>query len=325
MINDKKLIEYIKNENTLEYLCNKFNATPEQIYKRLRILKLRGINYYPYITEECHILFDDEMEQPNSDTIIKVGTGMFSLVVSSDPHVGSIHDQIDRFKSLQDFIEYNNIHMLLNGGDLTDGPAHIGQSMERRLDDRYDQIDEFIKYYPYIDGANICVLGGPEHDTPSKRETDYSIYNAIRRDRPDIKVTGDATATIKVDNKEIILCHNIKDPNARTKLTDDRIILSGHSHYYSNNTVLNGAFGPAIKLVVPSMSNLPIENQNQPGFLKLTFTCNQDQVVVVTIDFYTFEGRGSNILKANTISYQLPYVTENKEKANNKKGRSRKK
>ena len=298
----------IKKEYTVEALINELNISVEELY--LNILELRKSNkyYYPNIQQNCEIILSKKKEQLDSDICLSIPDGDFAVLFISDPHVGSIYDAVDRFRAIEDFANTDkyNIKMIVNTGDLIDGPDDGTHSVARRLPELEDQLQEFIMQYIYFKGPNVCVLGSPKHDTSGVTVDGYNLYRSIKEFRPDLKVYGSATGAIKFRHQNIILCHDVSDKNVQSRITDDSFVFSGHSHIYYNHTFY-GEHGPVIRIVNPSMSNLPLHNNTTPGFLKVIFRFNNYQMTNVLIDNYTFEGATSHILHNGQISYDIPY------------------
>lgn len=317
-----EIIKRIKREYTVASICADLNISLEELYFHIIELKKNDNRYfYPKICQNAEVMLSSQ-KQPESDMVkINIPNGQFSWVNISDPHVGNIHDQIDRFRSIEDFMYDEDIIMLVNNGDSIDGPEHKNQSLPRRLPDLQDQLIEFVENYPYVNGFNAVKIG--DHDNREKTEDGYNLQKALTEFRPDIKIYSNATGVFKINNKEIMLCHDAKDSNiSKSEILDSRFITYGHSHiYYNHSTYANGV--PIIRIVVPSMSNLPLHNGRTPGFLKFTVTCSSGQVVGLVIDNYTFEGTSSHILHNGSVDYQFPFEeTKNEEK--NGKPRKRK-
>ena len=315
-----EIINRIKREYTVASICADLNITLEELYNYVVELRQKDKRYfYAKVCSNAEMMLSSH-KQPENETIkITIPNGEFSWVNISDSHVGNIYDQLDRFRSLEDFMYNENIIMLVNNGDSVDGPEHEDQSIERRIPNLDDQLVEFIENYPYIDGFNAVKIG--DHDNRDKTSDGYNFQSAIKEYRPDIKIYGNATGVFQVNNKEIMLCHDMKDKNiSKAELLDDRIITYGHSHiYYNHSTYANGK--PVIRIVVPSISNLPLHNGTTPGFLKFTVTCSSNQIVGMVIDNYTFEGKGSHILHNGSVDYRFPFENIKKEESN---GKSRK-
>lgn len=313
-INDE-IIKRIKRHYSARDICADLNMSVEELYNRIEMLKKSNIYYYSKVRTDGLIMFDSYKEPKEADTELSFLNGEYSVLALSDPHVGSLFDSIDRFKSLEDFAGENDIKLSICCGDLVDGPVHDNQSVDRRLPDLESQLDEFINYYPFFDFVNVCILG--DHDTDYRTLDGLTVYKILKEYRPDIKLYGNKTGIIRINNKEILICHNIKEV-LRSEIADDRIILSGHSHIYYNHTTY-GSYGPAIQIVIPSMSNLPLHNGRTPGFLKLTFTFSQGELVGLLVDNYTFESDTPHILHNGNVAYQFSVKHNENSKGNSRK------
>lgn len=298
-----EIITRIKRNYTAENICFELNLTLEELYNHIYELRNeRNIYYYANICSDANIMFSKKTDPLESDSVFTIPNGEFKMTFISDPHVGNIFDNISRFAAIEDFNDSNDIKVLVCTGDLVDGPKHENQSVDKRLNDLDSQLDELASFYPYMPRANIVIVG--DHDTDYRTIDGYNTYKVLKECRPDIKLYGSASGLIKVNNKEIVICHNVKDRNAQSMIIDDRMVVSGHSHiYYNHTSYVNN--NPVIRLVCPSMSNLPLHNSTTPGFLTFTFTCSSNQVVGLLIDNYTFEGPTANILHNGNVAYQF--------------------
>lgn len=317
---DDDIIRRIKKGYTVGAICLDLNIDPKVLYTRILHMRKNNIYYYSKICSDANIILTAKKEKLESDINLTIQDGEFSIMFISDTHVGNEFDCIDRFESIKEFIYEDGTDMLINCGDLIDGPEHEGQSTSKRIPDLVSQIQLFLVQYPFLPIPNIAVLG--DHDSEYKTESGYNICKAIRENRPDINLFGSASGSIKINNKEILICHSVKDPRVKSKLTDDKIIMSGHSHIYYNHTSY-GSYGPAIKLVVPSMSNLPLHNNTTPGFLKMTLTFRSYQLIGVLVDNYTFESASSYILHNGNVPYQFPIGCNSQLKNDNQRKRKR--
>ena len=309
-LNDE-VLNRLKRESTASKICHDLKLDRFTLFNIIKELHDNNIYYYPKVCSNGDISFS--LKKPNADENInlRVNDGEFSFVSISDTHVGSVYDRVDRFDSVGEFIDKNNIKLLVNTGDLIDGPVHFNQSMEKRTPDLESQIEEFISTYPYIDGTNVVVLG--DHDLKYKTHDGYSINKALKNERLDLKVYSSGAGIVKINNKEILLCHDANDPRIKSRIMDDQILISGHSHMYMNNTRYT-SYGASIKVVNPALCNLPMYNHNMPGFLKFNLTYESGILIKVVIENYAFIQ--NEIYLVGTTNY---IVSENKNSYSRKK------
>ena len=313
-----EIIKRIQSGCTVENICESLNLTFEEFYLLVQDYNEKNVTrYYSKICHNADIIMSKNQEPLDSDVNLTVPDGIFSLVGISDTHVGNEFDTIDRFKAIADFINEENIKLLVNCGDLVDGPDHDNQHVGRRLPLLENQIEELIINYPFISGANICMLG--DHDARGRTEDGYTVCKALREFRPDLKVFGSDSGIVKINNKEILLCHDLKNPNVRNNIIDDRIVLAGHSHAFYNHTKYTTSYGPAIEVVIPAFCNLPLHNDRTPGFLKIDLTYSNGNLVGVLIHNYTFEGAGSHILYNGSVPYSFEVTKKEQSKQRKRK------
>ena len=283
-INDE-VLNRLRKDNTVSKICHDLRLDRETLFNIIKGFKENNLYFYPKICSNGDIVFSQKKQNSDDSINLRVDDGSFSFVSISDTHIGSIYDAPDRLDVIKEYIDQNEIRLLVNTGDLIDGPIHENQSMEKRMNSLDDQIKEFINRYPYIDGTNVVVLG--DHDLKYKTDDGYNINKALKNERIDLKVYSSGAGVVKINSKEILLCHDASDTRIKSRITDDQILISGHSHMYMNNSRFT-SYGSTIKVVCPSLSNLPMYNHNMPGFLKFSLLYRSGELIKVIIDNYVF-------------------------------------
>lgn len=299
-----KIIEVrnlIGKEYTARNICNELNISPEELYNVLFALRKDGLYYYPRPDLNAETLFTLKKVNSDDDLKFRVSNGIFSFIVTSDSHVGSIYDLISRFPALKEFINEYEINMLVNNGDLVDGPDHEDQSLPRRLHTIDEQVKEFSRVYPFICGTNIAVLG--DHDLKYKNSKGVSANKLIREQRPDLKVFSSGSGIVDINNNKFLFAHDASDPRVKGRITDDMIVFSGHSHAYYNNSSYEGN-RPIIRIVCPSISDLPTYNYKTPGFLKVNLKFYNNYLETVVIENYVF--MINDIYYNGSVTYNMP-------------------
>lgn len=316
---DKKIEvrRLINKEYSSQAICNELEISPYELIEIIKILRKDGYYYFPKTIDNAFVEFSLKKENSDNDLNFRVPNGVFSFVYVADSHVGSIYDMPQRFDTLGEYIECEEINMLVNGGDLIDGPDHKDQSMPRRLHTIEDQVEEFAELYPYICGTNVVVLG--DHDLKYKTEQidetgrtkPVSANKLIRESRPDLKVFSSGSGIIQINNNKFLIAHQANDPRVRDRMTDDMIAITAHSHAYYNNSLYDGN-RPIIRIVAPSMSDLPTYNNKMPGFLRFNLTFDDNFLRTIVIENYCFVV--TDIIFNGSVTYNMPTTKQRQRK-----------
>lgn len=301
MQDEKKIISLIDNNYSAREICEELSSSSyeslfsyDDLFNFVNNLKSNGIYYYPIYGNNGEIFYTKK--KINSDDPIKfrATNGLFTFVVLSDIHVGSAYDDLKRLDIISDFILQKDIHFIFNAGDNIDGPAHTNQSMPRRIFNLEKQIEEFLRVYPQaFDLVTICALG--DHDLGIKSYDNSSFNKILREKRHDIKVYSSGYGIIKVNDREILLCHDSNDSRIKQRLTDDMILIGGHSHIYRNNSYFNGK-DMSLRFICPSSSKLPEYNGVASGFLKFDIVVENNIATSLYVDHFIFDSNNKIIL-----------------------------
>ena len=306
-----ELKKLINKEYTVRNMCIELKIDPAELYFLVDQLKKEGLYYYPKTDLDAETKLTLKKENSDADLSFRVSDGEFSFLVISDPHIGSIYDAPHRFKLVNDFLNEHEINMLVNTGDLIDGPVHEDQSLPRRIERLDDQVYEFADLYPYMVGTNVVVLG--DHDLKYKNKEGISANKLLRGVRPDLRVFSSGSGIININNNKILVAHNTKDPRVIQRITNDMIVISGHSHAYYNNT-LYSPNKPIIRIVSPSMSDLPTYNNKVPGFLKFNLSFDANILYTVVIENYVFYNNDTYL--NGTTTYNMPTTNRQRSRKN---------
>ena len=308
-MDDKKIITLIDSGLSATEICDNLSApidakryTYTDLFETVNHMKEDGIFYYPTYGNNGEIYYTRKKVNSDDPIKFKATNGMFTAVALSDIHVGSAYDDLKRLDIVGDYVLNKDIHFIFNAGDNIDGPAHTRQSMPRRISDLDKQIEEFIRCYPQaFDLTTICALG--DHDLGIKTYDNSTFNKILREERHDIKVYSSGYGIIKINDREILLCHDSSDSRIKQRLTDDMILIAGHSHEFRNNTYYNGK-NLSLRFVCPSMSKLPEYNGKTSGFLRFDFVVENNSLTSVFVQHFIFDSNNKIIL-ANEQHYSL--------------------
>ena len=115
------------------------------------------------------------------------------MVLISDLHLGSLYDCIDLLKEIYDFCLKNNIHIIINAGDLIDG--FMGLPEKRVYGE--EQIEYLLKNYPFDPSIlNFITLGN--HDEDYFLKTHQDISKILKSKRHDLVCLGYGLGKLKI-------------------------------------------------------------------------------------------------------------------------------
>lgn len=273
----KTLIELLNNNFTLNDIASTLNLTHKQLYYRLLLLKNQGYffkkNYYSngeitFSIPDSHDLNNSLYYTDNIDIITEKNDNQLRLITISDLHLGSKNDNIEALYKIYEYAKSNNIHSIINCGDLVDGiGGYDGLPKEKDLS---KQIDYLIKNYPFDKNIlNYTVLGN--HDVMSLYSTGIELKKVLENKRLDIIPLNYNHSILKIKNSRIGLSHPIE--NIKKRIWNVDLNLIGHSHS------AKFTFSPNGIIHVPSLSNIKMSNENRiyyPQALDITlhFSCS---------------------------------------------------
>ena len=176
-----------------------------------------------------------ELEKRNTRIITTPEETDIKLLVLSDLHIGCTKSQrLDLFEQVFNHADKEKIHIILNCGDILDGPLeNSARQRNEHMDDICDQLDTFLNNYPQVDNVlTFAVLGNHEEIIQSKY--DINIADIIEQNRQDIIVSRQPSFTIDIKNDSINLRHMRPKgwSTISTPVPNDvsRVNVLGHAH-----------------------------------------------------------------------------------------------
>lgn len=275
--NQKRLLELLKYQCTMDLLSEKLFLSPKQVYQRIIMLKNAGYNISRKDFEAGDVSFElsNIRYVDTNEKIIytKKDSNILRCIVSSDNHLGNTYQNLDANNAMYNYAVKNDIHIILNCGDFLNGliRSKIGKPFNNI---HQEQLSRALKDYPYDPKIiNYVCLGN--HDLDFLNSAKIDLKNAIERKRFDIVPVGYETSKIFVKNEEIVLCHS------NTEITDG-VLFRGHSHI--SKSVVTDADKAKATIFVPTMSNLLYDkNYSFPSFLDVTFKLAQGKICNIHI------------------------------------------
>ena len=157
-----QILDMVNNNELLSEIIEKTNLTYKQLYYRLSLLENKGYNikrkYYSdgQISYELNSNFGDCNKKV---LYTKAEENQIKMVLISDLHLGSLSDRLDLLNEVYNFCVKNNIHIIINAGDIIDG--FMGLGIKKVYGEK--QIDYLLRNYPFDSSIlNFITLGN--HD-----------------------------------------------------------------------------------------------------------------------------------------------------------------
>ena len=271
------LLKLLEEGKTCNEMCNILHLSNKQLYNNLTNLKKKGILFSKKYFETGDIAYKTiyNKEDLSSSNTVKIITNTDSknikVLVISDLHFGNSKERIDLINKAYDYCINNNINLIFCCGDLIDGTF---SSSEQKISNAYNQIDYFIKNYPF--DKNILTFGvGGDHDLSCVKHYGQDLIESLNNYRHDIIIPDYNNVFIELNNLKILLHHHIKGDT----IIDNRSInFFGHSHKYTISTSKSGQ----INVRVPSLSDINVQTYNTlPTLLEVTFTFSNNNLDLV--------------------------------------------
>ena len=245
-ISDKELLNSIKNLKKNDYLITKnayYNGTVDYT---LGLPITNYLNGYPLYT----LYSEDEIR----------------LMIISDIHMFNKKESINALYTLYNYCIDNNIHVIVNCGDMLDALFCNKTKIE-------DQGSEFIKRYPYDNSIiNLALMGN--HEVLYSKKSGIDFNKLLEDNRLDFKTLGYKNASILIKDDCINLHHNIDNCNSSINPSGSRLSFNGHSHIHRvNDKIIN----------VPTLSYVKVDNLKNfscfPMALDVTLTFDDNRCI----------------------------------------------
>ena len=186
------IVEMINEGQTLNEIAKSLWLSPRQIHQKIQKLINDGYLFNPIYYDNGDITYNFENKTNLKHTInlTLTDSSRFKALVISDIHIGNELENLSYLYKAYDYARDNDIHIILNTGDLIDGNFTSGG---QDIDDIDEQIDRVINMYPY-DKSILNFICFGNHDY-SSYENGRDISLAISKRRQDL-VSGDYGFTL---------------------------------------------------------------------------------------------------------------------------------
>ncbi len=234
-----KIINLIKEGHTANEISKELNLSNKQIFNILNTIKSKGINYKRkyYSNGEIMYLENNTFDSINREKtlITDINETKVTFMGISDTHIGSVYERIDLLNKVYEYCVLNNIHLVINCGDLIDG---ITFGAEKKYNEPMKQIDYFLKVYPFDKSILTFALLG-NHDADTYINFGINFEDVINSYRHDIVSLGYQDGALIIKNDKIFFNHPIDNTILKnyTKINSEyigkKLVFAGHSHYMS--------------------------------------------------------------------------------------------
>ncbi|MBR2678476.1 MAG: metallophosphoesterase family protein [Bacilli bacterium] len=238
-----KTLKYVKNGMSIDKFMEKFHIS----YKELQGLLLiwESCNQKVDIVQEgTDMVFRKQYHR--SISINKPGFEKLNeteILVVSDTHFGSIHNQLHLLNDLYQEAYNRGIKTVLHVGDMTDGnylnrPESPRQQFLHGFD---EQAGYVVDMYPEVDGMETYYILG-SHDETHYKNGGATISKWVDKNRKDMHYLGQDTGEYLVEKVKIVLDHPgagstqalSYKPQKRIEIIEAKhkpnILLIGHYH-----------------------------------------------------------------------------------------------
>lgn len=308
-----QLLQLLKSGKNNKEICESLNITSQQLYEELLKLKNKGIRHSRKYYSDGSIKYSNISTMKDlknykgigQDRTIITDTNENSMKVLliSDLHFGNELERLDLINRAYNYCTKNGINIILCGGDLIDGVFTQGT---QKISDPYQQIEYFIKNYPYDKSILTFSVAG-DHDISAFLKSSLDIIEMCNNYRHDIIIGGYNNTEINIKNDKVHLYHHIE--TGTMYQTDAPIVLHGHSHKYSTEIRNN-----ALNITIPTLSGI---NQQMPSALELDIYFSKGYIANSVIKHLYFGSEDIvlsestfDLLKGRTINYEDVINTE---------------
>ena len=252
------IFEMISEGCSLNEIARNLCLSPRQVHQKIQKLISEGYFISPIFYDDGNIRYGFEEDCKKHTLNLSINDShKFKALVISDMHVGNSLENIGYLYKVYDYARDNDIHIILNCGDLIDGNFTRGEQLISDID---KQINMVIKNYPYDKHILNFICYG-NHDY-SAYESGRDIAVGLNQRRHDLINGGYGFSLINVLRDQFVLCHPLGDGNF--KKIPNKLILEGHHHkpmfrIERNNYVVS----------IPPLSDLCFGGADNPGMIDM--------------------------------------------------------
>lgn len=275
-----KLIQLINEGKTCNEICRYLNISNKQLFNYLTLLRNKGLLFQRYYCSNGVIYYKpistrNQLKSYYSDyedsIITQNKDKEFRCLVISDLHFGNKLERLDLLDRAYNYCIKNDIHIILCCGDMIDGTIGIS---EKYIPDIYNQIEHFIKDYPFDKNILTFAVGG-DHDFDGIRKGFQDIVEAANNYRHDIIIRAYNNRIVNIKNDCIHLFH--RNNNGKVIEHTASISLHGHAHKYIADLLDE----KILRIIVPSLSDI---NDSLPTAIDLKLEFEKGYIHYATLN-----------------------------------------
>lgn len=290
-----KLIQLIKDGKSCNEICTILNISNKQLFNNLTNLRNKGIIYKRKYYSDGNIIYrpilsinglNNEYKSVDNAIITQPSENKFKCIAISDLHFGNELERLDLLDRVYNYCIKSGIHIILCCGDMVDGAFTKG---EQRIQSVYEQIEHFIKHYPFDKNILTFAVGG-DHDHSCLYKEAQDLCEIVKSYRHDIILGSYNNSYVYIKNDSIHMYHYVSGGTLICK--DSPISLHGHTHKYTTKIYER----ELLEVTVPSLSDI---NESFPTALELDFNFEKGYMKDVTIRQILFSDKDYILNEAN--------------------------
>jgi hypothetical protein len=253
---------------TLNQIMEELNIDRITLLENLKSLMLNSYLYPNYLSDG-NITYSLYKKEEQNTKQIEIYNDHLKTIFISDLHLGHQLDGLEHLDDVYNYAIKNNIHIIMNGGDLLENTYVTGEQFlkEKTIE---SQIEYAIKQHPFDKNIINFILYG-NHDYYSLKNSNIDIAKLIEQERFDLVSLGYLRGYVKLKSDYIILNHKSKTILNQKIENLASLCFSGHSHRYKIS------MGDKKEIHLPTLSFIyPASYDIKPlnGFLDVEFSFN---------------------------------------------------
>jgi len=283
---NRKLLEMIKENKSIEYICYALNISRKQLRQRIESIKKSGFRveriYSPTNYDKLGIDYDSNSLTNKIINTCDIDNSIYIGLVA-DTHIGNELCDMDAIKYMYDFFASKGINFVFHLGDLVEG------DLINKYEDVESQIISAISDYPkYDELRNFIVFGN--HDMSFVEKTGIDLSETIEYYRDDFISLGFDSAILRLQDCDIKLMHKSSNDNQSS------LIIGGHVHKY----IFYGDAGTP-RIICPTLSKIN-KYDDYPSALILKLVFNKNKICNFALFQYIVLDK--KVVKASEFNYQ---------------------
>ena len=300
MTRQELILKLITEGKEIEEILTSLKITREQLNKEITEIRRIGHNIKREIYYNGTQKFALQKSTPRNIThILDVPeNGVFRVLAASDYHIGSTKENIKYIKQMYTFAVQNDIHIILNAGDLIEGIMN-----NTKHKNYFEHIEYLLETLPKEQNLLTLITLG-NHDESLVKNTGLDLHTILNQNREDIISLGYDVNKIGVGNEEILMSHIAK----KVCSMSSRLKITGHGHRYNFDI----SYGNPT-LYLPTLST-DIKEGFAPGFVDMQITMKEGYFSKSSFLFYTIRQNQLTKSAIGTFDYETSCNSQKEKK-----------